>query len=145
MLTHFRHINLKSFPMVWRTFQSNEFWPLKLFFWKFGSSLGIQLPKWIQLGNVWVLSLTFSYTPGSMKCDPWASLLARTFASPYFGCKPKAKVMISLAQFSIYHTFITSLLKKLILYNENCQINHIISKHGSNYVKGHGSIYLQLS
>ncbi len=34
------------------------------------------------LGNVWVHSLTPSYTPNNMKCDSWASLLACTFASP---------------------------------------------------------------
>jgi hypothetical protein len=28
-----------------------------------------------------------------MKCDSWASLLARTFTSPCFGHKPKAKVV----------------------------------------------------
>jgi hypothetical protein len=32
-----------------------------------------------------------------MKCDSWALLLARTFASPYLGRKPKAKVMIDWA------------------------------------------------
>jgi hypothetical protein len=39
-----------------------------------------------------VHSLTLSYTPGSMKCDSQASLLARTFASPCFYRKPKTKV-----------------------------------------------------
>jgi hypothetical protein len=41
---------------------------------------------------VGVHSLTLSYTPKNIKCDSHASLLARTFASPYFGHKPKAKV-----------------------------------------------------
>jgi hypothetical protein len=27
-----------------------------------------------------------------MKCDSWASLLAHTLTSPYFGCEPMAKV-----------------------------------------------------
>jgi hypothetical protein len=31
------------------------------------------------LGNVWVHSLTLSYTPKSVKCDSQASFLARTF------------------------------------------------------------------
>jgi len=44
------------------------------------------------LASVGVHSLTFSYTPESMKCDSWASLLARPFASPCLGCEPKAKV-----------------------------------------------------
>jgi hypothetical protein len=28
-----------------------------------------------------------------MKFNYWAALLARTFASPYLGCKPKARVV----------------------------------------------------
>jgi len=28
-----------------------------------------------------------------MKCDSWPSLLARTFANPYFGCKPNARIV----------------------------------------------------
>jgi hypothetical protein len=39
-----------------------------------------------------VHSLTLSYIHGSMKCDSQASLLARTFASPYFGREAKVKV-----------------------------------------------------
>ncbi len=46
------------------------------------------------LGSVGVHSLTLSYIPESMKCDSWASLLARTFASPYLGCEPKVRVAI---------------------------------------------------
>jgi len=45
------------------------------------------------LGSVGVHSLTFSYIPESMKCDSWASLLARTFASPCLGREPNAKVV----------------------------------------------------
>jgi len=44
------------------------------------------------LGSVRVHSLTLSYTPGNMRSDSRASLLARTLASPYLGHKPKAKV-----------------------------------------------------
>jgi hypothetical protein len=40
-----------------------------------------------------VHSLTLSYTPESMKCDSRASFLARTFASPCLGRKPKARVV----------------------------------------------------
>ncbi len=46
------------------------------------------------LGSVWVHSLTFSYTPESMKCDSHASFLAYTFASPYLHHEPKVKVVI---------------------------------------------------
>jgi hypothetical protein len=45
----------------------------------------------------------------------------------------------------IYHTFIASLLKKLIFWYENFQINHMVFKHDLNYMKWHGLIYLQLS
>jgi hypothetical protein len=41
----------------------------------------------------------------------------------------------------IYHIF----AKKLILWNEFFLISHIVFKHGSYYVKWHGSIYFQLS
>ncbi len=47
------------------------------------------------LGSVGVHSLTLSYTPGSMKCDSQASLLARTFASlcqPLPWLQPRARV-----------------------------------------------------
>jgi hypothetical protein len=41
-------------------------------------------------------------------------------------------------EISIYHTFIASL--QIILWNENFQINHMVSKHGSYYVKWHFNI-----
>jgi hypothetical protein len=39
-----------------------------------------------------VYSVTLSYTPGNMRCDSWASLLACNLASPCLGREPKAKV-----------------------------------------------------
>jgi hypothetical protein len=48
-------------------------------------------------GNVKVHSFTPFHTPGSMKCDSQASLLARTFASLCFGHKPKARVATTYA------------------------------------------------
>jgi len=47
----------------------------------------------IRLG-VRVHSLTLSSTPGSMRCESWASFLAHTLVSPYLSRKPKAKVVI---------------------------------------------------
>jgi len=41
----------------------------------------------------------------------------------------------------IYHIF----AKKFISWNDNFQISHMASKHGSNYVKWYGSMDLQLS
>jgi hypothetical protein len=42
-----------------------------------------------------------------------------------------------LVKIPICHTFIASLLKKLIFWNENFQISHMVSKHGLYYVKWH--------
>jgi hypothetical protein len=49
------------------------------------------------LGNVWVHSLTLSYTPNSMKCDSRASLLARTFTS--LCLKRESKVMVTTKKY----------------------------------------------
>ncbi len=46
------------------------------------------------LGSVKVHSLTLSHTLRSMKCDSWASFLARTLASLCLGHEPKARVAI---------------------------------------------------
>jgi len=48
------------------------------------------------LGSVRVHFFTLSYIPESMRCDSWASLLARNLASPCFGCEPKARVVTIL-------------------------------------------------
>jgi len=78
--------------MIQKTLQSNEFRPLKLL------SENSKVPRksnsqsGSSLGSVKVHSFTLSYTPGSMKCDSWASHLAHTFASPCFGCEPKVRV-----------------------------------------------------
>jgi len=92
MEAHFKHLNFKSFPLVKITFQSNEFRPLKFpsessgVHWESNSQSGSSR------GSVKVHFLTLSYIPRNMKCDSWASLLAQTFASPFLGCKPKARV-----------------------------------------------------
>jgi hypothetical protein len=44
-----------------------------------------------------------------MKCDSWASLLARTFASHYFGREPKAKVTIIMVIFLVLILFLVFL------------------------------------
>jgi hypothetical protein len=56
------------------------------------------------IGNVWVRSFTFSYTPKSMKCDSWASLLAYTFANLCLGREPKVRVVTNWAY--IWNDFI---------------------------------------
>jgi hypothetical protein len=52
-------------------------------------------------------------------------------------------VPMFICQNFIYYTFITFLLKNSF-FNDFLAISHIISKHGSYYVKQHGSIYFQL-
>jgi hypothetical protein len=42
--------------------------------------------------------------------------------------------VITCQNFNLPHIY-ASMLKKFIFWNENFQINHIVSKHGSNYVK----------
>jgi hypothetical protein len=67
MRTHFRHLRFKSFPIVQKTFQSNEFWPLKLLSEDLGlhqDSIGIPIPKMrTQLG---VYGLIPSHSPTFM-------------------------------------------------------------------------------
>jgi hypothetical protein len=70
MRAHFRHLRFKSFPMIKKTLQSNEFWPLK----SLSNHLKVQKGSNSQseslfeslFESVWVHSLTLSYTPMSM-------------------------------------------------------------------------------
>jgi len=52
--------------------------------------------------------------------------------------------VISCQNFNLPHIY-QSLLKKTHFLKWNLQISHMASKHGSYYVKWHGSVYLQLS
>jgi hypothetical protein len=61
--------------------------------WRFKSPLGFQLPTWSSLGSVKVHFLTLFGILGSMWCDFWVFLLARNLATPYFGRKPRARVV----------------------------------------------------
>ncbi len=85
MWTHFRHLHFKNFPIIWRTFQSNEFWPLKSLFENLGIHQDSNSQSGSSLNSVGVHSLTLSYTPRSMKCCSWASFLAHTFTSLCLG------------------------------------------------------------
>jgi hypothetical protein len=61
---------------------------------KIWESIGSPTPKvGVHFGSVEVHSLTLSHTPGSMKCDSWASLLDQKFANPCLGREPKARVV----------------------------------------------------
>jgi hypothetical protein len=46
MQSHFRHLHLKIFLMVYGTFQSNELRPLELFFEDLEIHRDFQFPKW---------------------------------------------------------------------------------------------------
>jgi hypothetical protein len=51
-------------------------------------------PSESSFGSVRALSLTLSYTLGSIRCASRASSLSHILASPCFGCKPKVRVVI---------------------------------------------------
>jgi hypothetical protein len=51
---------------------------------------------------------------------------------------------ITCQNFNLLHIY-PIFAEKIIFWNEILLINHIVSKHGSYYVKWHGSIYFQLS
>jgi hypothetical protein len=62
-------------------------------FWKFGSPLGLQLPKW---ELTWKCGGSFPHILlHSREHEMWflGSLLAHTFTSPWLGHEPKAKVV----------------------------------------------------
>ncbi len=67
MRAHFRHLRFKSFPIVQKKIQSNEFWPLKLLYEDLGlhqNSIGTPIPKMrTQLG---VYGLIPSHSPTFM-------------------------------------------------------------------------------
>jgi len=96
MRAHFRHLHSKSFPIIEGTIQSNGFWPLQLLFENLEIHQDSNSQSGSSLGGVGVHSLTLSHIS-------WASLLARTLASPCFGYEPKARVVIM----KIYKTLIT--------------------------------------
>jgi hypothetical protein len=157
MWTHFKDLNFDIFPMVLKKIQSNEFWPLKLFFknlevhqdsnsqsesplrsvWVHSLTLSY-IPESMKcespLGSVWVHSLTLSYIPGSMKCDSRASLSTRTFAIPCLNHKPKARVMTK----TLHLTF-TIWTLTLVVWN----ISHSQRKYYSIKVHKRRSPYYQ--
>jgi len=52
--------------------------------------------------------------------------------------------VLTCQNFKLPHIYCIFVLK-IIFWDENFQISHMVSKHGSKYVKWHGLIYLQLS
>jgi len=60
--------------------------------------------------NMEVHSLTLSHAPRSMKCESQLSHLACTFASPYLGHKPKARVLIIIVRCNINEKWLGNML-----------------------------------
>jgi hypothetical protein len=83
------------------------------------------------LGSVKVHSLTLFCTPGSMKCDSRAPLLAHTFANPCLGCKPKARVAIK----EVFHEFKVD--EALCIFNFGCNQIQFISFLHISVIKKH--------
>jgi hypothetical protein len=83
----------RKFQWYKKLFNSMHFGPYNCRL-KILESIRIPIPKMgVHLG-VWGFIPSLSYILESMKCDSRASLLARTFASPCLGHKPKAGVAI---------------------------------------------------
>jgi hypothetical protein len=93
MWAHFRHLCSKSSSTIEVVIQSNEFWPLAIALWRFGSPLKLQLPNWeFSLG---VCGGSFPHALlHSWEHEMWFSgfILARNFASLCFGYEPKARI-----------------------------------------------------
>ncbi len=89
MQAHFRHLHLKSFPMVYGTLQSNEFWPLKLF----SKNLRLQLPKWkFNWECVGSFPRILSHF-WECECDFRVAFSAHTFPCPCLSHKPKTRLV----------------------------------------------------
>jgi len=89
--------------------------------WRFRSPLGLQLPKWEFTWECEGSPPHTLCTPGNMRCEPRASLLAHNLPSPCFGHEPKGKVMTRIFlnqgvhELMIVHTN----LKFAILFGNN--------------------------
>jgi len=52
--------------------------------------------------------------------------------------------VIICQNFNLPYIYCIFAIKKLIFLDDFKKIGHMVSKHGSNYMKWYGSIYLQL-
>jgi hypothetical protein len=96
MQTHFRNLRFNSFPMMWKTLQGDEFWPLQLCFKYSRVHSGLQLPTW---EFTWECEGSCPHTlctPLSMWSDSRVSLLACNLATPYLGHEPKTKAATNI-------------------------------------------------
>jgi hypothetical protein len=94
---------------------------------KMGAHLGVHWDSQngSSFGNVEVHSLTPSHTLESMKCDSCVSLLTRTFASLYLGCKLKVRLWHKLI--CLIGSIILITKTSISLIKQNIQ-NYSISK-----------------
>jgi len=81
--------------------------------------------------SVEVHSFTPSHIFESMKCDSHASLLARTFASPYLDYEPKAKVATQL------NLIFEACLKVFEFEKKKFKTEIVTFKIGKNQVQPH--------
>jgi acyl-CoA synthetase (AMP-forming)/AMP-acid ligase II len=82
-------------------------------------------------GSVRVHSLTLFFTLGSTRCDSWASFLVRNLASPYLGCKPKARVTTTYLQ-------VREILIRLTPKERDCVV------HKAKWFKWEGNSFLHM-
>ncbi len=85
---------LRAFPWYKKFVNWMGFDPCNCFL-KIWECIGTPTPKVEVHLRVWRFNfhtLPYSQPPRNMKCDSWASLLAHTFASLYFGCEPNVRV-----------------------------------------------------
>ncbi len=113
MQTHFRHLSLKRFSMIYGTLQSNGFWPLQSLFEDSQVHWDSNSQSATPFGSVGIHSFTCSHTPKSMKCDSQASLLAHTFVNLCLCSEPKARV--ATKDVVVYYQYISFLYSFVLL------------------------------
>ncbi len=90
MRTHFKHLRFKKISMELFNPINFDFWNYSL---KIQKSIRTPIPKVRAHLGVCAFISSFSYTPGNIKCDSWASFTTHIFASPCLGHEPKTRVI----------------------------------------------------
>ncbi len=99
---------------------------------KIRKSIEIPTPKVGAHLGVWRFIPSHSPIPRSMKCDSRASHLARTFASPCFGRKPKARVATLInIMYVVDPKSISTLALLSIINTSTFQLHH----HSTSFLK----------
>jgi hypothetical protein len=120
MRAHFRHM-FQELSNDMRNFLVQWVLTLAIALWRFKSPLGLELPKWEftwECGGFFLHTLLHSW-----EHEMWlpCSLLAHTFASPYLGHEPKARVASILVSIHIYSSLI-SMLISTSYYSTTCKL-----------------------